>query len=561
MTENIPQLGAAADPQRIRTWGWLHVQSVPFLILTALSVLVVLSCRVFPSQDGPLHLYYADVTRDLLFHTGHYQSAFVIKHYLAPYSFDTYLLVFLDFIFDPLLSEKILVCVYLIGFGYGFRYLVKSIAPANDIVPLLSFLFVFNHSLCMGFYNFCLGMAMSLWVAGFWVRHSGGLKWNKSLVFAALMILVTLTHAVALALCLLFLGLHTAVAMGMRFRNIGGRPVRRIKQTLALQGRMILHTAAAASALFWVLRFGSSDTDARVTAGSVAERVHEFLLMWSVAPVRDRAYRWSLLAVVAAAAAAAFFRPWRKRWALSSTGATSVPLMGAACLCLSLVLPTRLGGGTSVGGRFALVGILFVIAAVAVGTPLPVRMARLVAAATFATSLALFAYLFQVNQRALAGIRPFLDAPVLPAGLRAAWVMGDLPELAELTCAPRFWAGAHYARRSKAVLVNYGWLDLLYLNLAPRKPGACGYLNCDKMRSCLLDFSASPQRPDLDLIISGSADASALGGAYGLRRLPFSTVSAGFWAKPGTVTPELRLSIPTDLNRPSERLGRPNTPQ
>jgi len=313
--------------------------------------------------------------------------------------------------------------------------------------------------------------------------------------------------------------------------------------------------------MFWVLRFSSSDTNAQVTADSVTERVHEYLLMWSVAPVRGRAYRWSLVAVLAVTVAAAFFRLWRKRGALSSPGATSVPLMGAACLCLSLVFPTRLGGASNIGERFALAGMLFVIAAAGVWTPLPVRMGRLVVAATIATSLAMFGYLFQVNHRAIAGIRQFLDAPVLPADLRAAWVIGNLPEPTELACEPQLWAAAHYARRSKAVLVNFGWLNKSFLNLAPRKPGACVYLNPDTMRSCLLDLSASPQRPELDLIIAGSTDASALSGAYGLRRLPFSTVSVAFYGKPAVVNPELRPMAPTGLNRPPERLERPNNPQ
>src|ERR1700712_5538131 len=99
-----------------------------FAALLLISLLTVVTCRIFPSQDGPLHLYYAEVTRNLLLGTGHYQSGFVISHFLTPYILQTGVLVALDQLFDPLLSEKLLVCLYIILFCLGFRYLIHSLA-------------------------------------------------------------------------------------------------------------------------------------------------------------------------------------------------------------------------------------------------------------------------------------------------------------------------------------------------------------------------------------------------------------------------------------------------
>src|ERR1019366_9124013 len=46
--------------------GWDSVA----LALLACTAILVLAVPVFPTQDGPVHLYYVDILRDLLRHSG-----------------------------------------------------------------------------------------------------------------------------------------------------------------------------------------------------------------------------------------------------------------------------------------------------------------------------------------------------------------------------------------------------------------------------------------------------------------------------------------------------------
>ena len=324
------------------------IKLAPFALLLAISIAVVLTCRAFPSQDGPIHLYYAEVTRNLLLHTGHYQTGFVIARLLSPYVFEMWILMSLMGAVDAVVAEKLLVCLYLAGFCFGFRYLLKALAPSDETLPLFSFLFVFNYPIYMGFYNFCLGMAISFWIAGFWVRYCAALTWKRSAIFAALITLVALTHPLALSLSLLFLGLHVAVLIGARIWAGSGKPVStRVLEAIAMYRRPVLHIAAAATAVLWSLRFASGNTNWQVSSGDIMMRLHSYLLMWAVAPVQARVYRWALLAALLLAVAATLLRFWRERSLFPSTASISIPLMGAICLSFSILAPKTLGGPTN----------------------------------------------------------------------------------------------------------------------------------------------------------------------------------------------------------------------
>jgi hypothetical protein len=135
-------------------------------ILAAAAAVVFAAGPLFPSQDGPIHLYYAEVTRNLFLGTGVYEDSFVIRHLLSPYIFQTYLLTVFNSLFDPLVSEKLLVCTYIGMFLFGFRYLVRSVLPGDETGALFAVPFLFNYFVYAGNYNYALGIAFVLWGVG-----------------------------------------------------------------------------------------------------------------------------------------------------------------------------------------------------------------------------------------------------------------------------------------------------------------------------------------------------------------------------------------------------------
>ena len=88
---------------------------------------MILSLPLFPSQDGPVHLYYVDVLRGVLTHVGPYAQHFEIKSYVTPYVVLYYSLLALETVFPPLISEQLLICGYVLAFILGFQYLVGAL--------------------------------------------------------------------------------------------------------------------------------------------------------------------------------------------------------------------------------------------------------------------------------------------------------------------------------------------------------------------------------------------------------------------------------------------------
>ena len=106
---------------------------------------------VFPSQDGPLHLYYVHVFHDLLHHVhGDYFRTYYIGRYLPAYSLYYYGLMALNSIVSLQNADKLIVCIFFLVFGLGVRKLMQVVSPAAVWAPLL-----------MGFVNYALATGLA----------------------------------------------------------------------------------------------------------------------------------------------------------------------------------------------------------------------------------------------------------------------------------------------------------------------------------------------------------------------------------------------------------------
>src|SRR5947199_7005538 len=95
-----------------------------FLGLVAVYCAWVLSFPVFPTQDGPVHLYYVSILSHLFSGSQLFSHYFSIRHPIPPYSLHYLLLFLLLKASTPLIAEKCIVCLTIVGFAFGFRYLV-----------------------------------------------------------------------------------------------------------------------------------------------------------------------------------------------------------------------------------------------------------------------------------------------------------------------------------------------------------------------------------------------------------------------------------------------------
>ena len=167
--------------------------------LLVCTAVVVLAAPVFPSQDGPVHLYYVDILRNLLTHSGAYAQHFEIKALLTPYALEYYSLLMFEMVFSPAVSEKLLVCCYIVAFGHGFKYLVESVVERSSPWTLAGIPFCMSQLVYMGFLNYCIGVALALFLSGFWIRYWERLHPGRVAALLACFILMLLTHPVPVA--------------------------------------------------------------------------------------------------------------------------------------------------------------------------------------------------------------------------------------------------------------------------------------------------------------------------------------------------------------------------
>lgn len=161
---------------------------------------------LFPSQDGPSHLYNTVVFTDLLWNP---RSFFSIFYEINARPFPNWTFTALATVLYPLLPivvvEKLILSAYLGGLVLAGFYFVRSIDTEKTPLGLGFFLFGYNWFLLMGFYNFCLSMPLALFVIGYGLRHRGVLNPRRLVLMAVLFLLLYFSHLVSFGVAALAL--------------------------------------------------------------------------------------------------------------------------------------------------------------------------------------------------------------------------------------------------------------------------------------------------------------------------------------------------------------------
>ncbi|MEI9972616.1 MAG: hypothetical protein WDO73_11475 [Ignavibacteriota bacterium] len=180
------------------------------LVLLACTAAIPFAASLFPTQDGPVHLYYTDVLRGVLTQSAPYAQHFSLKRLLTPYALEYYALLGLELVFSATISEKLLVVGYIFAFGFGFRYLVESVAERDSPWILAGLPFCMHLLVYMGFLNYCFAVALLLFQCGIWIRYSGMPTIGRVTLLFGGLLLMLFTHPVPVAVFLLFAGVYLA---------------------------------------------------------------------------------------------------------------------------------------------------------------------------------------------------------------------------------------------------------------------------------------------------------------------------------------------------------------
>jgi hypothetical protein len=168
--------------------------ALAFWLLTALYLAPVWAFHYLPTQDGPAHLSSALALKDYGQPGTRYHEFFEIRSGPLPNWLAHLVLAGLMYVVPPLIAEKVLVSLYVLGFAWAARYFLTGLGGAGRLLASAALLFVYSRCFWLGFYNFCLSLVLYWTILGYVVRRREGLGLRDALVLAPLFLLAYFSH-------------------------------------------------------------------------------------------------------------------------------------------------------------------------------------------------------------------------------------------------------------------------------------------------------------------------------------------------------------------------------
>jgi hypothetical protein len=180
-----------------------------------------------------------------------------------------------------------------------------------------------------------------------------------------------------------------------------------------------------------------------------------------------------------------------------SVAAIALLATGGICFLLYCVAPERVSGGYYFAERFPILWILFLLAGASA-----LRMPRgwSTAAGGIAVAVAGGVLLQQWVKVSEIGSQIALIQEVPPAAPESVGlIVGPRRGMPEgLAFNPYLWSGVHYFRRSRAILANEPWMEMLVMMLRPAHPDRWSYRDPDAARQ-ELEAATGNGQPDFVL--------------------------------------------------------------
>ncbi len=184
----------------VRNWLARHPEPIIYWLLAIAHLAPVWYFTYLPTQDGPSHVNNAQIIKDFADPTTHYDDFFELRYEPLPNLTSHLLLVALLYVFPPLIAEKVLVSIYVLGFAWSYRFFLSAFGPRCLPLSWIGLALVYNRCLWMGFYNQCLGLILLWGILGLALRWRGRLGLLQTFVLASLFTVAYFTHLVAFIL-------------------------------------------------------------------------------------------------------------------------------------------------------------------------------------------------------------------------------------------------------------------------------------------------------------------------------------------------------------------------
>jgi len=175
---------------RFRLLDWLVIG------LILLYLIPIWAFQYIPTQDGPSHLNNAQILSQYTNRAFNFQKIYDLRLDPFPNWLSHASLAALMWVFPPLVAEKILLSLYVIGFPLAFIYFLGAVDPAKKPLVLVSFAFIYNYLFMMGFYNFVFSIPLAFCTLGYFWKHRFRLTFGQAVVLNLLLLMVYFGHMI-----------------------------------------------------------------------------------------------------------------------------------------------------------------------------------------------------------------------------------------------------------------------------------------------------------------------------------------------------------------------------
>lgn len=516
-----------------------------FVVGLAAVLAIVAALPLFPSGDGPVHIYLSHILYLLAAapasaSAAPYEAVYSIRHLIQPYSLHYFWLIAAEHFVTTAVAEKSFVFAILLVNALGFRMLARQLASASNLqlalqhkasagpVSLWILPLLLSWALASGFLNFCFAAgamfaAYALYLRVAAARQTGAAQAGLITGYTLTLLLLILSHPVPLLLLLGLLFGDTVLLLWQRQRGIW--PLGLALAAVAFVFPMLIaDKAEVADSLLRDLRPHAAQLLAIVSG----DRLSMFF--------SGNAAGILLTAVLVTLVPATWFLMARHGWlqrlrARHATPSDRLCFSATLLLIATLVFPESMNGSALFADRMVplLWPLIFVAAA---SLPLRHKTLRWFSTLALCCTLASVAFAW-VYLRPAARQQQALTGAALPEASHGLFFTGQPvrrpfgPHFADTILA---WGGARAFAAHDDVLLNTPWMQLTIVPVRERD-------HAGLLRDTLPgSYSESPSALGQLLQTPSAARTQALAHADFL-----------LFSAPSATTPQVRALLPTYL--------------
>ena len=171
-----------------------------FVIITLIAASHVFIFYVFPTLDGPHHLYTSNIIIGLRENNPLVESYFKFNSLPVSNILGHGLLAFYNYLLPAPIALNLLVFTYIAGMAFSFRQLMITLSGRFSPLNYAIFPLIMNSSLVLGLFNFCFGLILFFFVFAYWIKIYKTLRIPQLLILGLLLVMMVFMHVLSFTL-------------------------------------------------------------------------------------------------------------------------------------------------------------------------------------------------------------------------------------------------------------------------------------------------------------------------------------------------------------------------